>query len=631
MTIVIFSQKFWYENWQRLRAFGHKHNASNKFAIFIVFAAVGSSLLTYSALTAQTPLANDATVVYWLLNLDVVFLLVLGGIVLRRVVNIWHRRRTGLSGARLHVQLVRTFSFIALVPALVMFIFASIFIYFVIQQWFGDRVRTAIDESIQVSEAYLNEHKQNIRADALAMASDLNHESSRLVGNPDFFAQLLGTQSLLRNLDEVVVMSSNGRILGRSGLSFSIGIQQLPPSIFEAARRGEVPIITADTEDRVRALVRLTDYADAYLYVGRFIDPKVLAYTKTAGRAVSEYKSLEGRKAGLQLTITIIFFVVALLLMLAAIWAGLWLAGRLVTPLAELIDAAERVRSGDLTARVGEENSYDEIASLQRAFNRMGVELHDAHQALEERTRQAAWSDVAQRIAHEIKNPLTPIQLAAERLKRKYAGEIKTEPAIFNNCIDTIIRQVGHVGRMVTEFSSFARLPQPQLKEENIVSIVAQAVFLERQAHADFNWVFDENQPPLTVMCDAQQIAQALTNILQNAADSIDGRDGVELPLGDIRITIGTHDTRAQVVIDDNGKGFPDIDRNRLLEPYMTTRIKGTGLGLAIVKKIIEDHGGMVLLTKRDDSSVGARVVLELPLAAPLTLPPSSGADKIIS
>lgn len=721
--------------WQRAVAWAQRVQLSQKLTVVLVFAALAAGLATYGALTNVPPFARgEPTTVYWLLTLDIVLLLLLSGVIIRRVVALWHRRRSGNSGARLHGELVRTFSLISLIPSLLMFVFASSFVFLVIQQWFGDRVRTAIDESMQVADAYLGEHQQNIRADVLAMSNDLGRAAPEAFGNPEAFTQLLRTQSLLRNLQEAIVFDGSRRLLARSGLTFSLELDPLDPNIISAVREGDVRVILNDNGDRVRALVRLPGFSEAYLYVGRLVDPKVLAYTENAKTAVDEYKKLEGSRGGLLITISVIFAVVALLLTLVSVWAGLWLAGRLANPLGNLIHASERVRQGDLSARVEEQNSYDEISDLLRAFNRMTAQLDSQRRelfeinrklddrrrfseavlagvsagvmtvnadgvvqlaneqankllerhdllgarlgdvsadfeslrqhflqhgntgensvlsyavrgqpikqfqlriaalsenrkegalvftfdditALEAAQRQAAWGDVARRIAHEIKNPLTPIQLAAERLRRKYRNEITTEPSVFENCLDTIVRQVSHVGRMVGEFASFARMPVPVLQSEDLLELIQQAIFLQREAHPDTDYALD-GKGPVYISGDAGQIAQAFTNLLQNAADALEGREGDNLPKAEIKVSVAQEDDKAVIKITDNGRGLPNVAPGRLMEPYMTTRVKGTGLGLAIVKKIISEHGGTVELAARADGQAGATVILMLPLAS---------------
>ena len=225
--------------------------------------------------------------------------------------------------------------------------------------------------------------------------------------------------------------------------------------------------------------------------------------------------------------------------------------------------------------------------------------------------RMAAWGDVARRIAHEIKNPLTPIQLSAERLKRRYLKQIKEDPDTFSTCTDTIIRQVGDIGRMVDEFSSFARMPRPTVQLEDAKELCQQALFLQRSGNVEIRYRTNLPDHPVSLICDRRQVSQVLTNILKNAAEAIEGRApaaGQILPPGEVALTLTEEGNVVSIIVEDNGKGLPKEGRERLTEPYMTTRSKGTGLGLAIVKKIMEDHGGALILDDREGG--GARISL---------------------
>ena len=728
--------------WQQFLRWSARVGLTKRLAFALSLAALAAGFATYTALTESAPFgeANPRTVTL-LLTLDLALLLLLGVLIARRIVTIWIGRRRGLAGSQLHVRLVLVFSLLAVAPAIIMAAFATVFFYVGVQSWFSDRVRTAVNESLAVASAYLHEHQQNIRADALAMANDLNQEAARLASDPERFEQVVATQAMLRALSEAIVFNgTTGSILARSGYTFTLEFDPIPEDKLMMARRGEVVLIISENDDRVRALVRLDRYAETYLYVGRMVEPRVLSHMASAQGAVQEYAALESQRGSLQITFTLIFLVVALLLLLAAVWAGLIFATKLARPISALIGAAERVRAGDLTVRVTEPPGEDELGLLSRAFNRMTTEIESqrhellsANRLMDERRRftetvlagvsagvfgldaegrinlpnrsaarllgvedpetligrkladlspemgdlldnapkrpgrvvqdqiqvrrpggvpltllvritaegrssagevrgyvvtfdditelvsaqrKAAWADVARRIAHEIKNPLTPIQLSAERLRRKYLKEITSDTEVFTMCTDTIVRQVDDIRRMVDEFSAFARMPQPVMKPCNINDLVRQAVFLQSSAHAG-RIKFEMELPPgpLTVPCDSRQISQALTNLLQNAADAIEGRpapaDGSDLPPGAVAIRVKADEERVVLTVEDNGKGLPTEERDRLTEPYVTTRAKGTGLGLAIVKKIMEDHGGVLTLEDREGG--GARVGLVIP------------------
>ena len=701
-----------------------------KIAIALAAAAVASGIATYLALTGAPPIGPHPVVVLSLLNLDLVLLLALAALVTKRLVEMWAERRRGLAGSRLQVRLVVLFSLIAVIPTIVVAIFSYLFFSFGIESWFSDKVRTAISESVEVANAYVKEHQQAIRADALGMANSLDQYAATMVINPQDLVQVLAVQASMRGLTEAAILDSKGKVMARVGLVFELGVEDLGQDALRRARDGDVVIMTDDQEERVRALVSLGGFSDLYLYVGRFIEPNVLAHRSETLKAAEQYEQLEGKRAGLQITFSVIFILVALLFLAAAVAVGISIAAQLADPISRLVGAAQRIGAGDLSVRVPEGGKEDEMSSLSRAFNRMTdqiqsqqQELIEANRQLDERRRftetvltgvtagvigldrdgrinlpnrsasallgvdldgsighdladvvpemgnlledatrrperiaqaqlqivgsnstrtllvriaaeqddegisgfvvtfdditellsaqrKAAWADVARRIAHEIKNPLTPIQLSAERLRRNYLKEIKKDPDTFRICTDTIVRHVEDIGRMVDEFSSFARMPSPVLKPEDLTVIVERAVFLERTAHSDIAFSLNFAARPVTVRCDARLVGQAVINIVKNAVEAIEARllEKGPNPPGQITVSVGEGGGKILIAVADNGKGLPKRGRERLTEPYVTTRTKGTGLGLAIVKKIMEDHQGELLL--EDEEAGGARVTL---------------------
>jgi len=726
----------------------HRAGLSRRIALGLILAALPSVGATFLAMTVAGPEGPDPKTVLSLLSLDLALLLALGVVVGFRIYGVFRSRRRGSMGSRLHLRFLFLFGLVAVTPALLMSVGSALFFQYGVESWFSERVRTALQASLQVAGAYLEEHQQVIGGDALAMANDIIREGPALFHSSEAFNTFVSNQAGVRGLSEAVVFDSRRQVLARSALAFSIelGVSQIPLWAIERARSGEVAILTSENDQRVRALLMLPGYfGETYLYVGRFVDRKVLAHVEGTSAAVAEYERLEGRRSGLEMAFSLVFAVVSLLLLLAAIWVGLAMATKLATPIARLIDAAERVRSGDLAARV-EEGTADEVGLLSRAFNRMTSQLDQqqtdllqANQELDDRRRftetvlegvssgvvgldananvtlpnrsacdllgiaaedmigrpfdlvvpelaeaidevrrrpdrlvqrevkvvrdgrprtllvraageqrdgiepelfgyvvtfdditelvsaqrKAAWADVARRIAHEIKNPLTPIQLSAERLKRKYLKEIQTDPDTFIKLIETIVRQVGDIGSMVDEFSSFARMPAPQIREGDLVDICRHGIFLQRTGNPEITFVAELPDRPLVMPFDERLIGQAVTNLLKNATEAIQGREHPTIP-GRIILRLLAEEGRVVIEVEDNGRGLPTENRDRLTEPYVTTRAKGTGLGLAIVKKIMEDHGGDVYL--EDASGGGARVGLIFHRASS-TLPVAS-ADQ---
>lgn len=716
-----------------------KRSWRTKFAVLVVFFAVISCILTYAAITETPPLGDNPDLVLWLLNVDLFFLLLLVFLIAKRIVAVWSGHKRGVAGSHLHIRFVYIFSALVAVPTIIMTVFSVVFFYYGVQAWFSQRVQTAINESQAVAQSYLEEHKAVIRADTIAMANDLGRQADYFVLNSENLPKALDTQSFFRNLSEAIVVTSKKRVLARSSLAFSLEYEIPEDYQFTQAAIADAVLFMNEERDRVRALVKLDGFDNAYLFVGRMIDPEVLQHLQAAQLATEDYQNLQDRYADFQITVTSLFIVVGLLLLLAAIWSGLLIARELVNPIGELIKAADRVSAGDLTSRLSDDvRRLEEFDHLAKSFNRMTdqlqnqrTELLDANRQIDRRRlltetvlagvssgvigvdkdgsvnlanhsaaellfssveemtgryifdvfpeiqelleqikgrrkksvngeihltsqnqgkrvflcrisverledqntgliitfdditeiqaaqRTSAWSDVARRIAHEIKNPLTPIQLSAERLKRKYLKQIEDDPDTFSQCTDTIIRNVTDIGRMVDEFSSFARMPEPVLKCEDINKPLTDTLFLLKQAHADIAFsVHHADDLDTSINIDSRQIRQVFTNLLQNAVEAIQGE---EKRAGNVDIFLGDYNG-LYIAICDDGPGFvEDEDVSKLTDPYVTHKEKGTGLGLAIVKKIMEDHGGKIILGRpqwlnAEIDTNGACVVLVFPV-----------------
>lgn len=716
--------------WARIRQL----DLERRLALLLAVAAVVAGLFTYLGISSAPPYGAGIRRVILLLELDLVLLLLLGLVVGRRLVRLFLERRRGLHGSKLHGRLVMLFALVALAPTVIVSVFSVGFLASGLEAWFSGRIHTALDNSLRVARAYLEEHKANIRADALAMAADLNRDLPFYFDDPVRLQQLLDAQAALRALGEAVIFDASGAIVARSGLSFTFEPSQIPLPRLERADAGEVVVLTAGADDRVRALLRLQGLGSLYLVAGRFVDPQVLAFVERTQEVVGEYEAMQRERSQIQIASALIFAVVALLLLLSAIWTGMNVADRLAAPLYQLIAAADRVSAGDLMARVPESDADDEIGSLLRTFNRMTSQLAAQQRALVEANhqldlrrrfteavlegvsagvlgldaarrivlpnrraeaflgdggstqgrsvqevfpellplfdelsapdgrverqvtlerggrhhvllvrlaaqleggetvgyvvtfddvtelitaqRQAAWAEVARRIAHEIKNPLTPIRLSAERLARRYGGRIpESDRGGFENAISTIIRQVDTIDRMVTEFSAFARMPAPVMREESLAALVSEAVLLQRDAWPDIRFVMELPDEELRIICDGGKIGQALTNLLKNAAEALSEHPGTAQP--EIRVRVTASDGLAVVEIRDNGPGLPEGDRHRLFEPYVTTKYRGSGLGLAIVRKIMEEHEGRVELTGAPGGGTIARLLLPRRVATP--------------
>jgi len=710
-------------------------------ALGLGFLALLSGPFTYAILTGIIPYTPTQGGMVILLLVNLTLGLSLGALIAWRLVRLWSERRSGRAGAKLHVRLVAMFSAIAVVPAILVAIFAAVTLNLGVQAWFSSRVETALDGAQNVARQYLLERARGITMDAGQIAAGLENDprifdlKKHEVHLGLMFAKL---EDMTRDhgLQASYIIDSHGVVLGSSKRKEWVSMPDpVPPksSEFKQAAQGNILIDADPSVGAVRALIQLRALQDAYLLIIRKVDPKEFNYYQRTKSAASEYSGLENNLSRVQLLIAAFYGVISLFILLAAISLGLWVANRLVKPISGLIGAAERVSEGDLKAQVEVESSDDEIGTLGLAFNRMTQQLDSQRSALIAANRQiderrrftetvlagvsagvigldadgritivnraaarllnaapeelegqhyaeavpelaalirraiqepaaraggevtvkragttrslsaqvtsehgrfgsgyvatfdditdlvsaqrtAAWADVARRIAHEIKNPLTPIQLSAERLKRKYGGQVGADREVFEQCTDTIIRQVGDIGRMVDEFSSFARMPTPVMRRECAQELLQQAVFLQRVAHPQITFETHIPRDLIWFECDGRLVSQALTNVLKNATESIAARNaaGDDTP-GRIAVAIEATDLQIVIKISDNGIGLPAEHRHRLTEPYVTTRAKGTGLGLAIVRKIMEDHGGEIVLDDAAEDGRGAQVKLSFP------------------
>jgi len=722
------------KKFRRLGSWARKVNLAKKSTYGLAIAAALSVLATFATFSNVGPFLPTSSTLFVMLTINLAILLIFGAMIAREIVQLRAGQKSGIGSSRLHRRIITLFSIVAITPTIIVAIVSGMFLEFGLQSWFSDKVRTALDNSQAVAEAYIEEHKKALQADVLGVARDLNAQAFSLTQNQLLLEQALSVQAQFLSLSEAIIFERNGQVKARAKTTLSLIGDSFPLAALEMAAKGDiVPIIGGDNDNRVRVLVALDGFLGYFLYISRFVDPKALALVKNTKDARSDYMAALNEKSQYRLWFNLTYIVIAFLILFAAIWMGIGFARKLMEPITNLVDASEKVGKGDFTARAPIKKGYDDLGGLTRAFNKMIRQLDQQQKdiletslELEERNRfmeavltgvsagimgldpygkvtlpnrsaanmlnlekgdilgakiqeimpevddlfekicstqcqsvqeqivierddinlnlmvritaetkndeiqgfviafdditdqvaaqrTAAWSDIAQRIAHEIKNPLTPIQLSAERLKRKYLKEIKSDPAVFIQCTDTIVRQVGDLRRMVDEFSSFARMPAPNVKIENLAEIIKQAYFLQEVANSNIE--FELNCPPevLAIECDAAQIGQALTNLIKNAAESIAAMEisaknnGLDYQ-GNIEISILDEVKATKIHIIDNGTGIPEHLIDKLVEPYVTTRAKGTGLGLAIVKKIMMDHGGELLM--ENNSGLGATITL---------------------
>ena len=496
------------------------------------------------------------------------------------------------------------FILIALTPSIFLGIIGLVLINFGINDWFNSKINNVINNSVFVAESYLEEHKETIKGDVYAMYNDLNSSSDILSNDNNKLAIALRTQSLIRALPEVYVITRQGTI---SAKAFDNNILQYSPpeNSFVRADAGEMAIMSSTIVNKVYALVKLKNYENSYLFAGRSMDANVISALNDTVSAKNEYTFLENNRDQISLIFVLIYIVISLILILLSTFIGLKFAEKIVLPLSMVIKATNNISKGKYEDKIEKTNDYVELNRLAESFNKMSADIIRQRKQILISEKHETWSDIARKIAHEIKNPLTPIQLSSERLEKKIKNT-----AIDNNeitdCIDTIRRQVNEIGYLVDEFSNFARLPNPILEKQDIYEIIINIVndYRDNYKMIDFEYNFSRNKYEMLI--DKSQISRVFQNLIINSIHSI---QEANVSAGKIIVESSVTNDYLNILILDNGVGLK-YEKNELIKPYFTTKKRrgGSGLGLAIVEKILFDHNAEFYIENRNDGTEGAKV-----------------------
>jgi two-component system, NtrC family, nitrogen regulation sensor histidine kinase NtrY len=696
----------------------------------VVLISVLFSIFSFLALSTVETLPQQSELLLSIFAIASLCLVGLLFLIVRQIIRLFIEKKRKQAGSQLQLRLAVLFGVITVFPSIIVATFAVSVVDYSLRGWFSERISTAVNDSVTIADAYLEEHTRSVRGQVLAMANDVNRDGLKLAQNKQIFNRFITDQVGIRNLSEAVILDGTGQIIAKSRFAFSIIFSDLNREWLERARNDEVVISRTEDNTKIQALVKLNNFVDAYLLVGRFIDSDVLEAVDKTRLAVSDYQSLSIRQFDLQISMAAIFAVISLFLLLSALWIGLSLSGAITNPLRGIISVADAVRAGNLNSRVDIKTDLDEISLLGSSFNRMmddlsssqrqlvhankqldqrrefteavlsgvssgvigltregivtlpntaactlldyskeqmiGSQLTDAlpefaellsaikqgkkrqyntevmivrndqqlflqagitSEKIEGRIvgyivtfddvtdllsaqRKAAWSDIARRIAHEIKNPLTPIELAADRLKKKYRPDDPEKAEQFDQFLTIISRQVGDIGRLVDEFSSFARMPAAILIKQEISALIEEQIKLYQNEDEVIRISFSKPPHPIYIDADSGLIRQVVANLLQNAIDSLTENKVVNSL---IMVDLRCDSALAFVEIKDNGPGFQTKNLAKLFEPYVTGRDAGTGLGLAIAQKIIQDHAGQIKLQNHHEG--GAHITISIPLS----------------
>lgn len=506
--------------------------------------------------------------------------------------------------SKLRKRIIIAFSIGAALPTIIVAIFSTYFFNFGVEAWFDKKISRVLDQSIIVGESYIAEHVLQLKETAISVSDDLSAMYYDLIHSPELFSKVINAQAEMRSIDEAIVFQKDtNTILAQTKLSFSLSFLAIPSHLIARADRGEVVQIASDPT-KIRILIKLRDYNDTYLLIGRLVDSKIIDHISKTNGAAEEYFTLKSQISSMQIKFSMVFILLSLVLLLVAIIWGRSFAERIVSPIRELVIAAEKVKNGDLSVQVPLQGlRKDEVKVLSSSFNRMVSQIDRQQKELVVAQRALAWSDVARRVAHEIKNPLTPIQLSAERILKKYKDEVSDKKS-FEKYLKNILRHSDDIKDIVSEFVDFARLPAPDFVKCEIISLINDLVESRKLINDTINYHFVSNADKYEFVCDISQINRLVVNLLLNSEEAFSREQDEKI----INVFVDCGIDEVKITFDDNGPGFKEGMLNSAKEAYVTTKTGGTGLGLAIADRIITDHCGKLNIS--NNKSGGARIEL---------------------
>ena len=575
------------------------------FLICIVF-----GLLTFFTFINQGFIKLNDFNLQIILVADLILLILFFTLIIYKIYKILSERRKGKLGSETSLRYILFFSTTTLLPSIIIAIFSLILFNVGLQKYFDSKIKTVVSNSAEIAKNYVDQIRNSIEADISLMVLDVNNQSALYYEKPKQFLNVLSSQRLLRRLDEVHLLDSSGNIIMSNIVDISMNFVPPPEEAFIMSLDGRPVRIVDPRTNRTSALVKLNNFIDTYLYIVKFMDPKVINYLKQTGEAVSFYYSVQERKTGIKITFAVIYLLIVSLLLFLSIILSINFASRLTTPIINLITASEKISSGDLNAKVAQIETDKDFKKLNLNFNSMIEKLRKQQDKLLLSERHAAWESVARKLAHEIKNPLTPIQLSIDRIKEKYLNKIDGDKD-FSNYLNTITKQIKDIEYLLNEFSDFARMPKPILKKVDLNKIISRSVNLHEMSNTDKTFRLSKGKLSSDVSGDEEQLNRVFINLIKNSIESIDEKKSKKADFkGEISIDIKADSDYIYVTIIDNGVGFEQVDKTKMLTPYYTTKKKGTGLGLAIVTKVISDHNGTILFNSIKN---GAKVDIVLP------------------
>ena len=542
-----------------------------------------------------------------LLILDVILLIVFLFIIFKKSYNLYYLSKNKKIGSLTSSKYVSFFTLFTFIPSFLIAIFSLFIFNYGLQNFFNDEISKAVNSSNDVAKSYLAQNTKSVKSDVLLMSVGLNRASFLFYSSPEKFKNIARSEKLLRRVDDIFLIDSSSNIIF-SDSDDVLGFIEPSENEFNLAIEGIPTLITNNIENKTSAMIKLNSLIDTYLFISRDVDPEIIKYLNETERAVNFYYEVENKQLGIKITFAIIYILVVGLLLFISTIIAIAFADRLTKPIINLITASENISKGKLNSRVPEIETDEEFLMLNKNFNSMIERLKKQQDTLLAAERYSAWETVARKLAHEIKNPLTPIQLSIDRLQDKFYQKISDGKDEFKNYLVTINRQIKYIENLVNEFSSFARMPNPVFKKIEISLVIKRAVdFFTMSSLNKFS--FNSSDTKLYIKGDEEQLYRVFINLIKNSEDSLFEKREINPNFkGKISIEIEDNNDYINVTLIDNGIGIEDT--TKIMTPYFTTKQDGTGLGLPIVSKIISEHLGNIVVTNKNP---GVKIIIIFP------------------
>ncbi len=503
------------------------------------------------------------------------------------------------------------FSLFTLIPSLLISVFSLFLFSFALEKYFDKKITLAVNNSYKLARDYVDEKRNKIESDIVLVSFDLGKNIKYLSTNKEVLQNFLNTQRILRGLDQIYLLDINKKIILSSPPNIKTQIEDKAFNMVQNDNR-PLKIINA-FENKSSAIIKVQSTKDIFLYVIKFLDENISTYLKESEEAVNFYYTVEDQRTGIRISFALIYIIIVTLLLFLSITIAIRFSSRFFISINNLISASSEIGKGNLDTKVPEVKADIEMERLNKNFNAMVEKLKFQQDKLLNSERHEAWENVARKLAHEIKNPLTPIQLTIDNLKSKYSDEInKANRDKYNSNLQTILKQIKQIETLVNEFSDFARMPKPLMKKNNIIEVVNNNIEILKNISKEILINFNlKNQKPLFFMFDNEQISRVFFNLIKNSIESIKeksikSRDFDKI----IDIVIVERKDYISINLSDTGIGFLENNAKQLIKPYFTTKEKGSGLGLSIVNKIINDHDGKINFMNTKN---GAEIEIQLP------------------